>query len=66
MTYLIYLKNDYCACQKSFAICTDGVLFQIILPCFALSAVFGALCSINLKKSSLEKKVFFAPIHQNI
>ena len=27
---------------------------------------FGALCSINFEKSSLEKKVFFAPIHQNI
>ena len=61
MTYLIYFKNDDCACQKSFAIRTDGVSFQIIFACFALAA-----CSINFEKSSLEKKVVFAPIHQNI
>ena len=34
---------------------------------FGSSCYFRALCSINfLKKSSLEKKVFFSPIHQNI
>ena len=33
---------------------------------FRSCCYFGALCSINLKKSSLEKKVFIAPIHQNI
>ena len=41
MTYLIYFKNDDCACQKSFAICKDGVSFQIILACFALAAILG-------------------------
>ena len=39
MTYLIYFKNDDCACQKSFAIRTDGVSFEIILACFALAAI---------------------------
>ena len=34
-------KNDDCACQKSFAIRTDGVSFQIILACFALAAILG-------------------------
>ena len=48
--YLIYFKNDNCACQKSFAIRTDGVSFQIILACFALAAIFGALCSIIFRK----------------
>ena len=28
-------------CQKSFAIPTDGVSFQIILACFALAAILG-------------------------
>ena len=32
---------DDCACQKSFAIRTDGVSFQIILACFALAAILG-------------------------
>ena len=41
MTYLIYLKNDDWACQKSFAIRTDGVSFQLILACFALAANLG-------------------------
>ena len=41
MTYPIYFKNDDCACQKSFAIRTDGVSFQIILACFALAAILG-------------------------
>ena len=33
---------------------------------FRSRCYFGAICSINFKKRSLEKKVFFAPIHQNI
>ena len=33
---------------------------------FRFHCYFGASCSINFKKSSLEKKVFFAPIYQNI
>ena len=33
---------------------------------FRSRCYFGALCSINFEKSSLEEKVFFAPIHQNI
>ena len=42
MTYLIYLKNEDCACQKSFtAIRTDGVSFQIILAKPALTAILG-------------------------
>ena len=41
MTYLIYFKNDDCACQKSFAIRTDGVSFQIILACSTLAAILG-------------------------
>ena len=41
MMYLIYFKNDDCACQKSFAIRTDGVSFQIICACFALAAILG-------------------------
>ena len=41
MMYLIYFKNDNCACQKSFAIRTDEVSFQIILACFALAAILG-------------------------
>ena len=41
MTYLIYFKNDDCGCQKSFAICTDRVSFQMILACFALAAILG-------------------------
>ena len=41
MTYLIYFKNDDCECQKSFAIRTDGVSFQTILACFALTAILG-------------------------
>ena len=39
VVYLIYFKNHDCACQKSFAIRTDGVSFQIILACFALAAI---------------------------
>ena len=34
-------KNDDCPCEKSFAIRTDGVSFQIILACFALAAILG-------------------------
>ena len=41
MTYLIYFKNDDCACQKSFGIRTAGVSFQIIFACFALAAILG-------------------------
>ena len=37
----LFQKNDDCACQKSFAIRTDGVSFQLILACFALAAIFG-------------------------
>ena len=43
MTYLIYFKNDDCACQKSFAMHRDGVSFQIILACFALTAILGIM-----------------------
>ena len=64
ITYF-YFKNDNCAFQKSFAIRTDGVLFKIILACFALAAILGIMQH-KFKKSSLEKKVFFAPIHQII
>ena len=41
MTYLIYFKNEDCACQKSLAIPTDGVLFQIILAKPHLTATLG-------------------------
>ena len=41
MTYLIYFKNEDCACQKSLAIRTDGVSFQIILAKPALTAILG-------------------------
>ena len=35
------LKNDDCACQKSLAIRTDWGSFQIILACFAFTAILG-------------------------
>ena len=41
MTYLIYFKNEDCACQKSLEIRTDGVSFQIILAKPALTAILG-------------------------
>ena len=51
MKYLIYFKNDDCACQKSFAIRTDGVSFQIILACFTLTAIMGHYAAKILKKN---------------
>ena len=39
----LFLKNDDCACQKSLAIRTDGVLFQIILACSSFTAILGHL-----------------------
>ena len=50
MTYVIYFKNDDCACQKSLPIRTDGVSFQIILACFALAAILGHYTAYILKK----------------
>ena len=35
------IKNNDCGCQKSLAIRTDGVSFQIFLACFALTAFLG-------------------------
>ena len=36
----LFQKRD-CACQKSFAIRTDGVSYQIILACFTLADILG-------------------------
>ena len=37
----LFKKNDDCACQKSLAIRTDWVSFQMILACFAFTAILG-------------------------
>ena len=41
MMYLIYFKNEDCTCQKSLAIRTDGVSFQIISAKPTLTAILG-------------------------
>ena len=50
MTYLIYFKNEDCACQKSLAIRIDGVSFQITLAKPTLTAILGYYTEYVLKK----------------
>ena len=50
MTYLIYFKNDDCVRQKSLAVRTDWGSFQIILACFAFTAILGHYTAYILKK----------------
>ena len=65
---MIYFRNDHCACQMSLAIRTDGVSFQIISACFALTAILGQsrresfLCS-NISKYMTSILKEMKPMH---
>ena len=62
MTYLIYFKNDDCACQKTFAIRTDAGLENSTRPLVFMSTS-GCRASENF---DIFSENYFFPIYVNI